>query len=92
MMEKFGISKILVAMTTGNQAFKLVKLIKAVLRWPKFPKNDKSCRLEIYHASSYRVYLCFKWNNFFRFTANMDQGDVNFAVQEIAFFLNFGRL
>ena len=52
-MEKFGISKILVAMTTGNQAFKLVKLIKAVLRWPKFPKNDKSCRLEIYHASSY---------------------------------------
>ena len=57
MMEKFGISKFLVAMTTGNQGFKLVKLIKAVLRWPKFPKNDKSCRLEICHASSYRVYL-----------------------------------
>ena len=57
MMGKFGISKILVPMATGNQGFKLVKLIKAVLRWPKFPMNDKSCRLETCHANSYRVYL-----------------------------------
>ena len=35
MMGKFGISKILVPMATGNQGFKLVKLIKAVFALAK---------------------------------------------------------
>ena len=56
-MGKFGISKFLVPMVTGNRGFKLQKLIKAVLRYPKFLKNDKSCRLETCHDNSYRVDL-----------------------------------